>query len=319
VPPASAAAPSSEVPEQALAHERELSTALQQLVDERTRDVQRLRVEVKQLRKNQTELRAALDRALATANAAGTAAAPSGITPGGAGAQPSAEGAQAPSTAAAAAAAAEQLRHELEQQQARTKRLQSDLAQEQQRRTQVETELSRLKQETSSPPYGPAHASDAELASAKREVVELRTALDRERATRERLAQDFQALQQRADAASAGTQSANAENSELRAQLKQLQEEKQKITDSFNRSLAESQQRTTALESQLAQARTADNANTTPAGQLSSIRAENSALRARLDEEHRRTEELAAKLKVATRVTDLIFKMQAQKSTPAGR
>jgi predicted RNase H-like nuclease (RuvC/YqgF family) len=319
VPPASAAAPS-EAPEQALAHERELAAALQQLVDERTRDVQRLRTEIKQLRKDQTELRAALDRALATANA-GAAAAPSGIAAGNTGAQPSAEGAQAPSTAeaAAAAAAAEQMRHDLEKQQATTKRLQSELTQEQQRRAEVETELSRLKHETSSPPYGPGHASDTELASAKREVVELRTALDRERAARERLAQDFQALQQRADAASAGIQSANTENGELRAQLKQLEEEKQKITESFKRSLAESQQRSTELESQLAQARTADNADTTSAGELSSIRAENSALRARLDEEHRRTEELAAKLKVATRVTDLIFKMQAQGSRPAGR
>jgi predicted RNase H-like nuclease (RuvC/YqgF family) len=318
-PPASAAAAPSEAPEQALTYERDLSAALQQLVEERTREVQRLRTEIKQLRKGQTELRAALDRALATANAGGPAAAPSGIAAGNTGAQPSAESAQAPSTAAAAAAAAEQTRHDLEKQQVATKRLQSELAQEQQRRTEVETELSRLKHETSSPPYGAGHASEAELASAKREVVELRTALDRERAARERLAQDFQALQQRADAASAGTQSANTENGELRAQLQQLQEEKQKITDSFNRSLAESQQRSTELESQLAQARTADNANTNSAGELGSIRAENSALRARLDEEHRRTEALAAKLKIATRVTDLIFKMQAQGSTPAGR
>jgi predicted RNase H-like nuclease (RuvC/YqgF family) len=306
-----AAAPS-EAPEQALAHERDLIAALQQLVEERTRDVQRLRTEIKQLRKEQAELRVALDRALAAANAGGAAAASSGSAAGDTGAQPPAE-------SAAAAAAAEQLRHQLDKQQAATKRLQSELAQEQQRRTEIETELSRLKQETSSPPYGAGHAGDAELSSAKREVVELRTALDRERVARERLAQDFQALQQRADAASAGSQSADEENSALRAQLKQLDEEKQKITDSFNRSLAESQQRATELESQLAQARTADSANTTSAGELSSIRAENSALRARLDEEHRRTEELAAKLKVATRVTDLIFKMQAQGSRPAGR
>jgi predicted RNase H-like nuclease (RuvC/YqgF family) len=300
-----------EVPEQALAHERELSAALQQLVEERTRDVQRLRTEIKQLRRDQTDLRAALDRALATVNAGSPGSAPSGISAGNAAAQASADNEEART----AAAAAEQTRRDLEQQHAATTaRLQSALAQEQQRREQIETELSRLKQETSSPPYGDGHGSEAELTSAKREVVELRTALDQERAVRERLAQDFRALQQRADAESAGTQSANAENTELRLQLKQLEEEKQKITESFNRSLAESQQRATELEGQLAQAHTVDNANTTSAGDLTNIRAENSALRTRLDEEHRRTEELAAKLKIAARVTDLIFKMQGQRS-----
>ena len=303
-------------PEQALAHERELSAALQQLVEERTRDVQRLRIEIKQVRQRQTELQAALDRAMATANAGSAAAAPSGISAGNTAAQAAADSGEA----RRAAAAAEQTRRDLEQQHAvATARLQSALAQEQQRREQVETELSRLKQETSSPPYGAGHASQAELTSAKREVTELRTALDQERAARERLAQDFRALQQRANAESAGNQSAGAEKTELRLQLKQLEEEKQKITESFNRSLAESQQRAAELEGQLAQAHTGDNANTTSDGTLTSMRAENSALRARLDDEHRRTEELAAKLKTAARVTDLIFKMQAQGSAPASR
>jgi predicted RNase H-like nuclease (RuvC/YqgF family) len=306
------------VPAQVLARERELSAALQQLVEERTRDVQRLRIEIKQLRQGQADLRAALDRALATANAGGAASAPSGISAGNTAAQASADSAKAPSAAAAAAAAAaEQMRRDLEQRQAATARLQSALVQEQQRREQVETELSRLKQETSSPPYGGGHASEAELTSAKREVAELQTALDQERAARERMAQDFRALQQRADAESAGTGSTNAENTELRLQLKQLEEEKHKITESFSRGLAESQQRATELEGQLAQAHTMDNANTTSAGDLTNIRAENSALRTRLDEEHRRMEELAAKLKIATRVTDLIFKMQARGSAHA--
>ncbi len=101
--------------------------------------------------------------------------------------------------------------------------------------------------------------------------------------------------------------------------------------ESFNRSLAASQQRTADLERQLAASQAAAAAaaagaaaNPAPGqpvpvaapseGETASVRAENSALRARLDEEHRRTEELAAKLRVATRVTDLIFKMQAQQA-----
>jgi predicted RNase H-like nuclease (RuvC/YqgF family) len=316
-PAASATADRTEVPEQALAHERELSAALQQLVDERTREVQGLRVEIKQLRKDHTDLRAALDRALAAANAGAAASAPSGIAGNGA-TQAATAAASEPSTAAAATAKAENMRRELEQQQAAATRLQSALAQEQQRREHVEAELSRLKQETSSPPYGDGQAGEAALAAAKREVVELRTALGQERAARQRLAQDFRALQQRAAGENAGPQNADAENSQLRSQLQQLEQEKRKITDSFNHSLAESQQRATELEEQLAQARMTDNAGAA-SGELTNIRAENAALRMRLDEEHRRTEELAAKLKTATRVTDLIFKMQAQGAAPASR
>jgi len=302
---------------QVLAREHERATALQQLVEERTNELERLRAEVAQLRQGETDLRAALDRALAAADARNAEAARSGIAAGNTTAEAPADtqGAKSRETAAA-----ERARRDLERQHAATiARLKSALAQEQQRREQVETEFSRLKQETSSPPYGEDHGSEAELISAKREVTELRTALDQERAARQRLAKDFRALQQRADAESAGTQDASAENTELQLRLKQLEEEKHNLTDSFNRSLAESQQRAAELERRLAQAHTAENANVASDGNLTNTRAENAALRARLDEEHRRTEELAAKLKVATRVTDLIFKMQAQGSERVSR
>jgi predicted RNase H-like nuclease (RuvC/YqgF family) len=309
---AESAAPSTEtiggheyVPAQALAREHDLSAALQQLVEERTRDVQRLRAEVEQLRQQEADLRAALDRALAAGKT-------------GAAASAGAENAAAEGSAATQeekgreAAAAEQAPQESERQHAAMiARLQKALTQEQQRREQVETELSRLKQETSSPPYGEGHAGEAELRAAKQQVTELRTALDQERAARERLAEEFRALQQRAEAESAGTH-ADAENAELRVQLKQLEDEKQSIAQSFTRSLAESQQHAAELEEQLAKARAGEGADAGSDSNLTEIRAENAALRARLDEEHRRTEELAGKLKVAMRVTDLIFKMRAQ-------
>jgi len=50
---------------------------------------------------------------------------------------------------------------------------------------------------------------------------------------------------------------------------------------------------------------------------VSGLRTENSALQRRLDEEHRRNRDLQAKLQTATRVTDLIFKMQSSGSAPA--
>ena len=311
---AESAAPSAEMtggreyaPAQTLAREHELSAALQQLVEERTRDVQRLRAEVEQLRRQETDLRAALDRALAAQKTGSAGSAGSEIAAG----STAADAAATQEEKSREAAAAEQARQESEQQHAAMiARLQEALAQEQERREHVETELSRLKQETSSPPYGEDHAGEAELLSAKRQVTELRTALEQERAARERLAEDFRALQQRAEAESAGA-NADAENAGLQLRLKQLEDEKQSIAQSFTRSLAESQQRAAELEAQLANARARENADVGSDGNLTEIRAENAALRTRLDEEHRRTEELAGKLKVAMRVTDLIFKMRA--------
>ncbi|MGD0950752.1 MAG: hypothetical protein ABSA52_25505 [Candidatus Binatia bacterium] len=296
------------VPAQELAREHELSAALQQLVEERTRDVQRLRAEVEQLRQQETDLRAALDRALAAGKTGSAGSAGSEIAAGGT----AADAAATQEEKNRETAAAEKARQESEQQHAAMiARLQEALTQEQQRREQVETELSRLKQETSSPPYGENHAGEADLRAAKQQVTELRTALEQERAARERLAEDFRALQQRAEAENAGGH-ADAENAQLRLQLKQLEDEKQSIAESFNRSLAESQQRAAELEEQLTKARATEQADAGSDGKLADIRAENAALRARLDEEHRHTEELAGKLKVAMRVTDLIFKMRAQ-------
>jgi len=97
----------------------------------------------------------------------------------------------------------------------------------------------------------------------------------------------------------------------MRHQIETLQREKDLLVDAFNRSLAESQRRSAELEQVLAVARSAsgsDDAGTAGAG----LRIENETLRQRLDEERRRTDELAAKLRAATRVADLIFKMQAQ-------
>ena len=47
------------------------------------------------------------------------------------------------------------------------------------------------------------------------------------------------------------------------------------------------------------------------ADSVTSLRSENTALQRRLDDEHRQNRELASKLKLAGRVTDLIFKMQS--------
>ena len=139
------------------------------------------------------------------------------------------------------------------------------------------------------------------------------------------MADELRALQQRNERAAAPE--VTTENADLQSRIEGLRAEKDAIMESFNRSLAASQQRTAELERQLAATQAAaagaaasaatagaPAAAAPPESETASMRAENTALRARLDEEHRRTEGLAAKLRVATRITDLIFKMQAQQA-----
>ena len=180
----------------------------------------------------------------------------------------------------------------------------------------METELERLKEETSTPPLAAPGDPAVELASAKSEIVDLRDALSAERAERERLADELRALQeQAAHAPQSDAAEGTTETSELQTRIDRLRAEKDAITENFNRSLAASQQHTAELERQLAASQAAATAGAaTDDNDAASMRADNQALRARLDEEHRRTEALAAKLRVATRVTDLIFKMQAQQA-----
>ncbi len=305
---------------QVVAREHDRNDKLQHQLDQRSQELQRLHAEVEELRQHEAELRTALEHVQATAGSAAPSA-PAAVSAASrprAGESEAADSNQAEAAARATAALAQQQQQQREaeqEHQAAIARLQTALTQEQQRREQAETQLAKLKEETSTPPYGPSETTEAELAAAKQQVTELRAALDDERAARERLAQDFGALQRRTASGSASAENTGAENADLRLRLQQLQEEKRNLTESFNRSLAESQRHAADLERELSEAHAAP----APAvndgdGQTANVRAENSALRSRLDEEHRRTEELTAKLKVATRVTDLIFKMQAQQA-----
>jgi DNA repair exonuclease SbcCD ATPase subunit len=299
---------------QMLAREQQQNAALQQQLDERGRQIEQLQAEVQQLHQQEAELRGQLEQASAGSGAGTTAPAATA---------PAREGQVAAAAAAAPPAAeppAERRAEAAEAEQGEpvaVASLRVALTQEQQRRQAVETELERLKEETSTPALTAGDEAAGELAAAKAQITELRDALADERVQRERMADDLRVLQQRA--AHAPPAEANPEDADLRARIDSLKAEKDAIMESFNRSLAASQQRSAELERQLAasQAATAAAAAGTAAAppasdsEAASIRAENAALRSRLEEEHRRTGELAAKLRVATRVTDLIFKMQA--------
>ena len=198
--------------------------------------------------------------------------------------------------------------------------LREALSQEHERREAAETQLARLKEETSAPPYGHDMVSAADFAAAKQEIVELRRRLDDERAGREHLAEELRALQQRAalDAAPAADP---PPDDGAHSRVQQLQAERDAAMDNLKQSLDASQHRVAELETQLTAARAGTAAATSAAppadGEVASMRAENASLRAQLDEEHQQTEALTRKLKVASRVTDLIFKMQAQQAAPS--
>jgi uncharacterized coiled-coil protein SlyX len=300
-----------------LTHEQQRNASLQQELEERGRQIEQLQAEVQQLKERQGAPQPA--SAQDTASIAGAAPAPPpapATAPTEAHAEPQGqiEAEALPAQPAAAAPAAVQEQGEP----AVVASLRSALSEEQERRQAVETELERLKEETSAPPLSDSSDPVAELASARSQITELSDALTDERIQRERMADELRVLQQRA--AHAPPVEAPPENAELQARLESLRAEKQAAVESFNRSLAASQQRAAELERQLAATQAAAAAADAATGvapdtsETASMRAENTALRARLDEEHRRTQDLAAKLRTATRVTDLIFKMQAQQA-----
>lgn len=175
--------------------------------------------------------------------------------------------------------------------------LREALAREQQRRESIEKELARLKIETSAPVFGDTRVPEADFLAVKQELVELRRTLDQERRTREQIAEQLRALQARPAAISGGSDSA-----EMRIRLRKLEDDKRKILESLDRSVATSQRRASELERRLHNLRATGGRGDA----VAAIQAENAALRASLDEERKRTELLAAKLKAAAKITDLM-------------
>ena len=189
--------------------------------------------------------------------------------------------------------------------------LRAALSQEQERREIVENELHRLKEETSASYAGP-HVPESDYLAVKQELVLLRQSLADERAALERLSS---APPPKSDgvAPDPAAQASAAESADLRVRLQHLQEERDSIVESLNNNLMRSQRRVTELEQQLGVARAATT-HAEAAAAANGLSAENVALRAQLDEERRRTQDLTAKLKLAARVNDLIFKIQAQQA-----
>lgn len=253
-------------------------------------DVQALRAQVRELREREQTLLHALDSAR-TAPARPSPAAPQD--------SPASPAPDLAATGAPPAPAPEDTQVLAD----RIATLHAELAEERRRRQAAEMQLERLRQETSQPPFGTATVPESALLSAKQEIVYLRQALAEEKSARQRLADDFGALQRELARRPAQDAPATQERS---AQLENRQGE---AAASFQRTMAATEAESAALDRELASAAAGADDD------VSAVRAQNTLLRQHLDEQRKRTQDLAAKLKLATRVTDLIFKLESQSSS----
>jgi hypothetical protein len=222
-----------------------------------------------------------------------------------------------PPPAAAPAPAAPAADQRLAAAERRIVKLQQQLALEVKRRQDVEAEMTRLLQETSAGPY--EHADNVvekhlreELDRARKEVNELRATLLTERRERGEIEKRFASLQAQVNAAATSPDPRGVPSEEVEA----LKERQRRVLASIAQDLQASQQRETELRDTLARSQGSD--GPAMADQVTALRSENSALQARLEDEHQHNRDLSAKLQVATRVTDLIFKMRTAGVQPAG-
>lgn len=181
--------------------------------------------------------------------------------------------------------------------------LQSELEEERQTRVKAEEQLLSLRAEASTSPFETDRSVD------QQQLVELQQALASERQQRDELADRYDALQQEVDASASNAAALGADESEELASLKLQQQRAMAV---LQQELAESQQREGELRQTLAA--TTDGPSSELVEQLVDARTENSDLQTSLDEQRQRNEALSTKLEAATRVAELIFKMQNQQA-----
>ncbi len=280
-----------------LAAERDHAIALKTALEDSAAEIAKLRTEVGQVRAREAELRSTLEQARGQA--------PSAAKP------PSSP--QAPSKLLADRIAS----------------LEQEISRERQRRSELETELARLKEETSSRPFATAGKGDGDIELLRRQ-------LDEERSERRRLMGEFNEIQDKAREATRGQPAAATTSSPvvraLRARLIELESRQQEAMVSLARTIAADRKREEQLTEQLSAA-TVQVERPAPVAPVAPIVAaitdsgvtaagaeaagENARLRSMLEEERQRNAELHAKLKLASRVTDLLFRMQKQESDGA--
>ncbi len=165
--------------------------------------------------------------------------------------------------------------------------LQEELAAERARREALVRELEELRRDVASP-YGENRVPESEYLAIKQELVDLRRRL-------QTLEEDRRSLMAADRSMSAGAGE----------QERALSREQERLAADVAGELDATRARVLQLEQQLSESRAL-------LQRSESIAQENSALREQLAEEKRRAEALEAKLKVAARVTELIFRMRSE-------
>ena len=188
-------------------------------------------------------------------------------------------------------------------------RLEVELEGERSRRVEAEEQLARLREETSAGPY--EAAPTAELEEARAEIDQLTNQLANERKDRQDLERKFADLKLQVEQQAAiPVPVAAAPN----PQMAELQEDQRRLMAAIKQDLEASQRREAELRETISSLEGEGGAQLTD--KVRNLESENMALQSSLDAEHERNVELAAKLEVATRVADLIFKMRREGSVP---
>lgn len=173
--------------------------------------------------------------------------------------------------------------------------LAAQLAEERLQRQALLEELDRLRQEVNAP-FGESRVAEADYLALKQELMELRRVVRQQEQQQRELMLKLAALPRQEATSERADPSAGFTSQP--AQLAREAEEE----------LIRSRQRIVELEAALGAAK--------KQGERSAaLEAENDSLRSQLAEERRRAEALEAKLRVAARVTDLIFRMRTQGQT----
>lgn len=185
--------------------------------------------------------------------------------------------------------------------------LREKLIAEREQRVRLERQLERLQAESAEMSAGPfENRVQAELAEARKQVEELKEALRTEREARQDLAQRYELLQVELERLRQQPPAAAAPAAE---EIAALEARQRRVLASIENDLLLSRQREAELRDALEASQGPDAAPLSAA--VADLRSQNEALQTRLAEEHKNNRELSAKLNLASRVTDLIFKMRS--------
>ncbi len=187
--------------------------------------------------------------------------------------------------------------------------LEAELETERTRRVSAEDQLARMREETSASPYE-TNDSQTALKEAQSEIDRLSQQLGDEKRERDDLERRFAELRVQLEE-QAAVPGAAAET----AEMIELQEDQRRLIAAIQQDLEGSRRREEELRTTLASMQGAATPDLTD--KVENLAAENIALQSSLDSEHERNVELAAKLEVATRVADLIFKMRREGQVPS--